>query len=112
DRMNPLAALRTRLGSQGTRVVVAAALALCALAVLYIAARSTAGTYELRATFADVRGLIPGGEVVAGGVAVGTVTDVRLGEDDLPEATLAVDDDLRVHEGARANIRLGSNVGA
>lgn len=110
--MSPLALLRTRLGGQGTRVVVVAALALTALAVLYVTARSTAGTYELRAVFADVRGLIPGGEVVAGGVPVGTVAEVRLGEGDLPEATLAVDDDFRVHEGARANIRLGSNVGA
>ncbi|HEY8466146.1 MAG TPA: MlaD family protein [Solirubrobacterales bacterium] len=110
--MSPLAALRRRLGGQGTRVVVAAALALTALLALYIAARSTAGTYELRAVFSDVRGLIPGGEVVAGGVRVGTVTDVSLGEGDMPVATLAVDDDFRVHEGARANIRLGSNVGA
>jgi virulence factor Mce-like protein len=92
---------------------VVSALALFAFVALFVISSSTSGTYEMRAQFSDVRGLIPGGEVRAGAVAVGQVTDVELNEEvDLPEVTFRVDDDFRLHEGATVDIRLGSNVGA
>lgn len=111
--MNPLITLRNRIGPNAARVVVVSTLALFAFVLFIVVTSSTSGTYEMRAQFSDVRGLIPGGEVRAGAVPVGKVTRVELDEEaDLPEVTFLVDDDFRMHEGAAADIRLGSNVGA
>lgn len=111
--MNPLVTMRRRLGPNASRVVVLSSLALFGFVVLFVIQSSTSGTYEMRAQFADVRGLIPGGEVRAGAVAVGRVTQVELDEEaDVPVVTFRVDDDFRLHEGASVDIRLGSNVGA
>ncbi len=89
-----------------------AALVLTITVTALIVARSDRGTYELRATFDDVRGLIEGGDVRAGAVTVGTVKKVQIGPGERPEVTMAVDEDFRVHRGASADIRLASNVGA
>lgn len=109
--MSPGAGIRTRLGPHGTRVAAVAALVLAALSVLWIVTSAERGTYEVRAVFDDVRGLIPGGEVRAGAIPVGRVESVELNADDEPEVTMRVSDDFRLHEGAIADIRLGSNVG-
>ena len=109
--MTPLGALTARLGPSATFVVAVMAAVLAALVVVMFVSRSSSDTYEMRAVFADVRGLIPGAEVRAGAVQVGTVTAVELNDDDQPEVTFAVDDDVKLHEGAIADIRLGSNVG-
>lgn len=85
--------------------VVALALA------LVIAIGGASGSYRVHAVFEDVRGMIPGGEVKAGAETVGSVTDVTLGDDGLPLVTMEIDDDLRLNQGAFANIRLASNVG-
>ena len=110
--MNPLITLRNRLGRDATRVAVVSAFVLVVLLIAYVASQSTSGTYEMRAVFDDVRGLIPGGEVRAGAIKVGEVTEVELNADDEPEATFRVSEDFPLHEGAIADIRLGSNVGA
>lgn len=110
--MNPLAGLRNRLGPNAARVVIVGTLALITFLVVYLFAQSSRGTYEMRAVFDDVRGLIPGGEVRAGAITVGKVTEVELNSDDEPEVAFQVDDEVRLHEGAIADIRLGSNVGA
>ena len=104
--------MRARLGPNATRVAVVTAIVLFALLALVFISSSSSGTYEVRAVFDDVRGLIPGGEVRAGSLPVGRVTAVELNADDDPEVTMAVEDDFQMHEGAVANIRLGSNVGA
>ena len=104
--------LRARLGPNATRVAVVTALVLFALLALVFISSTSAGTYEVRAVFEDVRGLIPGGEVKAGAVTVGAVDTVELNAEDEPEVTMDVEEDFQLHEGAVANIRLGSNVGA
>jgi phospholipid/cholesterol/gamma-HCH transport system substrate-binding protein len=91
--------------------VAGALLAAGAVVVLAVALRSD-GTYEVSAVFDDVRGLIEGGEVKAGGVVVGSVAEIGFTEDGMPEATLRIDSDFPLRQGAFANIRLASNVGA
>jgi phospholipid/cholesterol/gamma-HCH transport system substrate-binding protein len=103
---------RSRLGPNATRVAIIAAIVLFALVALLLVSSSGGGTYELKAVFDDVRGLIPGGEVRAGAITVGRVTKVELNDQDEPEVTMRVSNDLPLHQGALANIRLGSNVGA
>ena len=104
--------LSRRIGPYATRVVVISALVLAAFVLVWAITSSSRGAYEMKAQFDDVRGLIPGGEVRAGAVPVGEVTSVELGENDTPVVTFTVDDDFKLHEGATADIRLGSNVGA
>ncbi len=101
-----------RIGPYATRVVVISALVLAAFVLVWAITSSSRGSYEMKAQFDDVRGLIPGGEVRAGAVAVGEVTEVELGESDIPVVTFTVKDDFDLYEGATADIRLGSNVGA
>lgn len=93
------------------RVAAMAALVIALASVLY-AVTGSGSTREVRAVFDDVRGLIPGGDVTAGAVVVGTVTDVELNENDAPEVTMEINPDLELHKGAVANIRLASNAGA
>lgn len=104
--------LSRRIGPYAARVVVVSALAIGAFALVWAVTSASRGSYEMRAEFDDVRGLIPGGEVRAGAVPVGEVTSVELGLNDVPLVTFTVKDDFDLHEGATADIRLGSNVGA
>jgi len=105
------AAKSVRIGAYATRVVAFAALAIGAVVLLLVIAASK-DTREVHAVFDDVRGLIPGGDVTAGAVVVGGVTDVRLNEDGDPEVTMEIADEFKLYEGAFADIRLGSNIGA
>jgi phospholipid/cholesterol/gamma-HCH transport system substrate-binding protein len=100
-----------RIGPYAARVVAFAILAL-ALAVVLVLIAASRDTYTVRATFDDVRGLIPGGDVTAGSIVVGSVTDVSLNERKDPEVVMEISDDFKLYEGATANIRLASNVGA
>ena len=93
------------------RLVVGGALAVVVVLALALALRSS-DTYEVTAVFDDVRGLIEGGEVKAGGLDVGSVKEITFTEDGLPQATLEIDSDFPLRQGAFANIRLASNVGA
>jgi phospholipid/cholesterol/gamma-HCH transport system substrate-binding protein len=104
--------LSRRIGPYATRVVVISSLVLAAFVLVWAITSSSRGSYEIKAEFDDVRGLIPGGEVRAGAVPVGEVTEVELGDNDIPVVTFTVKDDFYLHEGATADIRLGSNVGA
>ena len=104
--------LENRIGPYATRVIVISALVIGAFALLWALTSASRGTYEMSAEFDDVRGLIPGGEVRAGAVPVGEVRAVELNENDVPTVTFTVEDDFELHEGATADIRLGSNVGA
>lgn len=92
------------------RVVVFGALLVAALAVVAVATRSQ-GTYEVTAVFDDVRGLIEGGEVKAGGVGVGSVESITFTDDGLPQVRMRVDSDFPLRQGAFAQVRLASNIG-
>jgi phospholipid/cholesterol/gamma-HCH transport system substrate-binding protein len=92
------------------RTVAIGALGLVVLAVALIVS-STSGTYETTAVFDDVRGLIEGGQVKAGGVTVGTVEDIAFGDDGLPHVKMRISDDFQLRQGGFANIELASNVG-
>ena len=104
--------MNARLGPNATRVAAFAALVIGIIVVVLAVKSSSGGTYETKAVFDDVRGLIPGGEVTAGAITVGVVKTVALNENDEPEVTMSIEDGYPLHEGAVANIRLGSNVGA
>jgi phospholipid/cholesterol/gamma-HCH transport system substrate-binding protein len=93
------------------RTLALAALAVAVFAFGWVTLRSD-GTYEVTAVFDDVRGLIEGGEVKAGGLEVGKVEDITFTEEGMPEVRMSVDDDFRLEQGAFANIRLASNIGA
>jgi ABC-type transporter Mla subunit MlaD len=90
---------------------VAVATLLVGLIVVLLVITSSGATYEAKAVFEDVRGLIPGGEVRAGSEQVGSVTEIELGADGLPMVTMEIDDDFRLRRGAFASVRLASNVG-
>ncbi len=107
-----MSAVRSPTPSRQAVRTIAFASLVVAIAITALILTRSGGTYELRASFDDVRGLIEGGEVRAGAVAVGTVTKVEVGPDERPRVTMAVDDDFDLHEGATADIRLASNVGA
>jgi phospholipid/cholesterol/gamma-HCH transport system substrate-binding protein len=92
------------------RVLLLAALAVAAVAFILVVFNSD-GDYEVHAVFDDVRGLIDGGEVKAGGTEVGKVTDIGFTDDGLPVVTMSIDSDFRLRQGAFANIRLASNIG-
>ena len=93
------------------RAGVLAAIAVAVVALLWTVLRSD-GSYEVSAVFDDVRGLIEGGEVKAGGVGVGEVEEITFTDDGLPEVRMAIDSDFPLRQGAFANIRLASNIGA
>ncbi len=93
-----------------SRAAVLGAVALAGIAVALIAF-SSEGTYEVKAVFDDVRGLIDGGEVKAGGLEVGKVSEIGFTDDGLPLVTMSIDSDFRLRQGAFANIRLASNIG-
>jgi phospholipid/cholesterol/gamma-HCH transport system substrate-binding protein len=92
------------------RILVGAALAAAIVAIIVVATRSQ-GTYEVTAIFDDARGLIPGGEVKAGGLDVGHVESIGFTDDGLPEVHMRIDGDFRLNQGAFANLRLASNIG-
>jgi phospholipid/cholesterol/gamma-HCH transport system substrate-binding protein len=93
-----------------TRIAAVAGVAILLFALLLAIFRSD-GSYEARAVFEDVRGLIPGGEVKAGAHDVGRVEDIEFDDQGLPVVTMSIDDDFDLRQGAFANIRLASNVG-
>lgn len=100
-----------RIGPYAARVVAITALGIAFVVLLLLVAASR-DTYEVHAVFDDVRGLIPGGDVTAGSIVVGKVTDVSLNEQRDPEVTMEIDGDFQLHKGAFADIRLASNIGA
>ncbi len=99
------------IGPLVARVTAVAAIAVATM-VLTLVLTSDGDTYEVNAVFDDVRGLIEGGEVKAGSVNVGTVENITIGDDDLPVVTMSVDSDFRLRQGAFADLKVASNVGA
>lgn len=67
-----------------------------------------AGSYHVTAEFHDVRGLVRGADVRAGGIRVGRVESIRLGSDGLPRVRLRVSRSYPMHAGATAAVRVAS----
>src|SRR5438477_9134641 len=88
-----------------------AALAVAVLAVVVVVQSSSGGTYSLSAVFANANGLVETGAVKVGGFKVGTITGISMKLGGYPRVTMAIDDHYRVRQGARADIRLGSQAG-
>ncbi|HEV2774721.1 MAG TPA: MlaD family protein [Solirubrobacteraceae bacterium] len=93
------------------RILGFAVLALVTVVVAFVAL-SSGGGYTLTATFDQVNGLVEGADVQAGGLKVGSVERIDLGESGLPQVRMRIDDDFRMHRGGRANIRFFSVSGA
>src|SRR4051794_27747659 len=61
-------------------------------------------SYPVTATFTDVRGLVAGAEVRAGGIRVGRVDSIALGRDGLPRVGLSIDRSYVMHAGGTAAV--------
>jgi phospholipid/cholesterol/gamma-HCH transport system substrate-binding protein len=83
---------------------------LLALAVLVAVALFGGGSpYTLTASFENAGQLVRGNQVQVGGSAVGTVTDIELGDTGEAEITMELDDEVRpLHRGTSATIRATS----
>jgi phospholipid/cholesterol/gamma-HCH transport system substrate-binding protein len=92
-------------------MVALGSLAALAALVLAVVLRSE-GTYEVTAVFEDVRGLVEGGDVKAGGLEVGTVEEISFDDSGMPVVRMRIESDLELRQGAFANLRLASNIGA
>jgi phospholipid/cholesterol/gamma-HCH transport system substrate-binding protein len=75
---------------------------------LAVATRHGAGSYRVTAVFGDVRGLVSGADVRAGGVRVGRVESIRLDGDGWPRVRLAISRSYPMHAGATAAVRVAS----
>lgn len=95
---------------RGLRLAVFALL-VAGVAAIGWAASGSGSSYRVTAVFSSVNGLVPGAPVRVAGLDVGEVVSVELGERDLPEVVLEIDDDFRLREGAVANLRAGSASG-
>lgn len=95
------------MGPRIQRILAGGALAVALLAIVVVVS-SSGGQYTLAATFAQVNGLVEGGEVQAGGSKVGSVENIELGRDGLPHVRMRVSDDFRLRRGGRASIRFFS----
>lgn len=80
------------------------------VAVLLVAARYGGvgalleSKYRVTAVLDDATGLIPGGEVRAGGIQVGRIEQLALGADGYPRATLEIGKSYRIRSGAKAAV--------
>jgi len=93
------------------RVGALAALIAAALALVGVLALGGGGSYRLSAVFSQVYGLVPGAEVEAGGVDVGSVDSITLGRDGLPRVTMSISDSYRLRRGASASVQAFSLAG-
>lgn len=82
-----------------------------AAVVLVLVLTAGGGTYTLKATFANVNGLVTTGKVEVAGFKVGEITGISVRMGGYPEVTMQVSDSYRVRRGAHAVIELGSLAG-
>jgi phospholipid/cholesterol/gamma-HCH transport system substrate-binding protein len=74
------------------RIAALAALVLAVVAVTLVLARGEGGDYEVTAEFANASQLVGGEQVTLGGVPVGTVDRIELGDDGQALVTFTVSD--------------------
>ncbi|MDX6586388.1 MAG: phospholipid/cholesterol/gamma-HCH transport system substrate-binding protein [Solirubrobacterales bacterium] len=88
---------------------VVAVLAIVAVAVLLVAFVGGDDDYEITAEFQNASQLVPGNQVMVGGLAAGSVKEIGLGDDGEAEVTFTVSDDYApLPRGTTATIRQGS----
>lgn len=93
------------------RLLAAAALGVAAVLVAVVVASSGQDGRRVTAVFQQAYGLVKGGQVLIGGAHVGEITAVGLGPDGLPRVAMRLDKGVRLHTGARADLRQLSNSG-
>lgn len=88
---------------------VVAILAIVAVAVFLVMFVGGDDEYEITAEFQNASQLVPGNQVMVGGLAAGSVKEIGLGEDGEAEVQITVSDDYApLPEGTTATIRMGS----
>ncbi|MGI5207283.1 MlaD family protein [Spirillospora sp. CA-108201] len=110
--MGRLAIAGRRRAAAGGRllVVLAAAAALAVSGCSYKTAGAPKGGLKLTATFDDAQGLVAGHSVKMSDITIGTVTKVEL-SGYRSKATLAIEDDVKIPRGTRAEIKVTSLLG-
>jgi phospholipid/cholesterol/gamma-HCH transport system substrate-binding protein len=95
---------RSMLAGVSHGTIARGALAVIALSVALTLLLSGSGTYRVNAEFSQVYGLVEGGRVTAGGLAVGKVKSITLGQDGNPRVTMSVNNDYPIRVDATAKI--------
>ena len=86
-----------------------AILAIVAVAVFLVMFVGGDDEYEITAEFQNASQLVPGNQVMVGGLAAGSVKTIELGEDGEAEVTITVSDEFApLPRGTTATIRQGS----
>jgi phospholipid/cholesterol/gamma-HCH transport system substrate-binding protein len=80
------------------------------LAIAFLLFTSGGESYEVNLTLDNASQLVKGNQVKVGGVAVGTVDSIELGDDARARVKLSIDDDsvTPLHTGSRAAVRSAS----
>ncbi len=92
----------------GARRAAVGGLALVVGLVFALLLIGSADTYEAKAVLEHADGLVEGGEVQAGGLKIGEVTRIDLNDEGFPLITMEIDEDFRITDGGRADLRLFS----
>jgi phospholipid/cholesterol/gamma-HCH transport system substrate-binding protein len=88
---------------------IVAILAIVAAAVLLVTFVGGDDEYEITAEFQNASQLVPGNQVMVGGLAAGSVKEIELGEDGEAVVTLTVNEDFApLPRGTTATVRMGS----
>jgi len=91
------------------RVLVGAALLALAALVAVLLIRGGSDRYEITAEFDNASQLVPGNEVLAAGIPVGSVESIELSNGSTALVTLSIDEATApLPEGVRATVRTGS----
>lgn len=83
---------------------------LAVFAVAWLLFLSGGGSYRINLTLENASQLVPGNQVKVGGVAVGSVDSIDLGQDGRARVALSIDDSsvTPLHTGSRAEVRSAS----
>ncbi len=89
--------------------IVIAGVALLAAALAFVLLRGS-GDYKVRLAFVNASQLVKGDQIKVGGLPVGTIDEIDLGENNeaVVTATITADDLTPLHEGTSGQIRINS----
>jgi phospholipid/cholesterol/gamma-HCH transport system substrate-binding protein len=99
-----------RGGQSAARLITVGFVVLAAFALAWVLFLSDGSSYRVNLTLDNASQLVTGNQVKVGGVAVGTVDSIGLGDDGRARVALAIDDDsvTPLHGGSRAEVRSAS----